>query len=414
MVSPASSSQNQKHIIIIGAGVTGLSTSLALLTSPSSSNYKITIIASHIPADLSPEYTSPWAGGHWRSHVGLSDADAETRSWDERTYKYWTRLLEDGEQDVKVPGKEGKRESMKEREERIGLGFRTCHYFWGKESDETRGGDGNAIWFRDVVQDFEILDLEIGRKKAILPDGKGELTAIPEGAIMGMKYRSICFDPPRYLSYLFNRVKDLGARIIKAKLDTNQGLSGIVKDAKFQAGEEDIFALINCSGLSARHFLPPSEAAKLFPIRGQTILIKGEASMTTTFVGIPGKHESEMLYVVPRPGSGATILGGCKQVNSWDEDVDGELNERILVDVKGEGFAEELRDSKGEFEVLALQVGFRPGRKGGARCEVEGDGKVDRVWVVHSYGHSGAGYQGSVGCAERVARLVVELERKDA
>jgi len=62
-------SSEEKHIIIIGAGVTGLQTALSLLTSPSTSHYNITIIASHIPGDLAPEYTSPWAGGHWRSHA---------------------------------------------------------------------------------------------------------------------------------------------------------------------------------------------------------------------------------------------------------------------------------------------------------------------------------------------------------
>jgi len=59
----------EKQIIIIGAGVTGLQTALSLLTSPSTSHYHITIIASHIPGDLAPDFTSPWAGGHWRSHA---------------------------------------------------------------------------------------------------------------------------------------------------------------------------------------------------------------------------------------------------------------------------------------------------------------------------------------------------------
>jgi D-amino-acid oxidase len=31
---------------------------------------------------------------------------------------------------------------------------------------------------------------------------------------------------------------------------------------------------------------------------------------------------------------------------------------------------------------------------------------------VHSYGHAGAGYQNSVGCAERVVELVRGLEGK--
>lgn len=399
----ASTLQQPKEILILGAGITGLSTALALLTS--TNKYKITILATHIPGDFSPAYTSPWAGGHWRSHVGLSDADAENREWDAATYCTWTKWLEEGDGEV-----EG--ETMEEREKRLGLGFRTCHYFWGKEGEETRGGDGSGISFRDTVRDFGILDLDAERQ-ARSSDG-GE-RGVPEGAILGMRYKSICFDPPRHLLYLFEQVKKLGARFIKTRVDTSEGLVGVIKDAKYQAGIENVFAFINCSGLSARHFVSKDEAEKLFPIRGQTILIKGEAKMTRTYIGIPGNPDSEMLYVVPRPGSNTTILGGCKQAGNWDEKIDEELNGRIIEGVKKEILCEELRDEEGEFEMLSYQVGFRPGRKGGTRVEIESDAegrreKVDDTWVVHSYGHAGGGYQGSVGCAERVAQLVEDLE----
>lgn len=301
--------------------------------------------------------------------------------------------------------------NMEESEKRLGLGFRTCHYFWGKEGEETLGHDGTGIWFKDLVSEFEILDLDEPRRK------NGE-DGLPQGVIMRMRYKSICFDPSRHLAFLFEKVQQLGARIIKVKVDSSRGPGGVVQDAKrilAENGEdEQLFALINCAGLSARHFLPPEEAEKLFPIRGQTILIKGEAKMTQTFVGIPGKPDSEMLYVVPRPGSATTILGGCKQVGNWDEEVDEALSARIIEGVKKERLCEDLRDENGDFEVLSYQVGFRPGRKGGPRVEVEKDvdGKVklvDGTRVVHSYGHAGAGYQGSVGCAEAVVELVQGL-----
>lgn len=51
-----------------------------------------------------------------------------------------------------------------------------------------------------------------------------------------------------------------------------------------------------------------------------------------------------------------------------------------------------------------MQVGLRPGRKGGVRVEREVLGSGRRV--VHAYGHAGAGYQNSVGCARKVVSLV--------
>jgi D-amino-acid oxidase len=54
-----------KHIIILGAGVTGLTTALKLNSGPTPAQYDITIIAAHFPGDESIDYTSPKAGADW-------------------------------------------------------------------------------------------------------------------------------------------------------------------------------------------------------------------------------------------------------------------------------------------------------------------------------------------------------------
>ncbi|KAA8564086.1 hypothetical protein EYC84_012072 [Monilinia fructicola] len=165
------------------------------------------------------------------------------------------------------------------------------------------------------------------------------------------------------------------------------------------------------------------EAAKLFPVRGQVVLVRGEASVCRTLVDDLGERGDELLYVIPRPGSGTSVVGGCKQKNNWDPTPDHALTERILERVKSAGWAEEFTNEKGEIEVLDILVGFRPGREGGTRVEVEGVGdvdgdgdgnekgkKVDGVWVVHNYGHASGGYQRSIGCAEEVVGLIEGLE----
>ncbi|PSS28240.1 hypothetical protein M430DRAFT_32691 [Amorphotheca resinae ATCC 22711] len=395
-----------KQIIILGAGVTGLQTALSLLTSPhqtSASPYKITLIASHVPGDVSIQYTSPWAGGHWRSHATLSASDSESREWDGRTYSYWMQLLKNGD------GKEG--ESYEERVQRIGLAIKESRNYWGKASEETAAG-GVGLWWRDVVEGFEVLDLQGGHWEQ-----KGEKP--PNGSVFAINYQSIAINVPQYLSYLEERATQLGARIIKSSVDVSNGLEGVVRDAKRillssdpSLSENSIFALVNATGLSARHFVGPEEAAKLYPARGQTILVKGEAQMCRTYVDDPSAKDDEITYVIPRPGSGTTILGGCKQAGSWEENVDEDLHARILERVEKHGMAEELRTGQGRsFEVLARQVGFRPGRKGGPRVELEerGGGNIDGIWVVHSYGHAGAGYQNSIGSAEKVVGLIEAL-----
>jgi D-amino-acid oxidase len=53
-------------------------------------------------------------------------------------------------------------------------------------------------------------------------------------------------------------------------------------------------------------------------------------------------------------------------------------------------------------------IGFRPARTGGLRLERGEDIVADstRVKVFHNYGHSGAGWQASWGCAEDVVKLL--------
>lgn len=386
--------QPAKQVIVLGAGVTGLQTALCLLTSTPA--YKVTLLATHLPGDNAIQYTSPLAGGHWRSHVGLASSDALVRQWDARTYESWARLLRDGD------GKVG--ETYEERVKRIGLGFRESRNYWAKEGSETEP-NGDGLWWKNTVENFRVLNL------AQTTDEKP-----PAGAIFGIKYQSICINVPQYLAYLYAEVARLGARIVKASVDVSGGLEGAVRDAKRIALAEDenknssIFALVNATGLSARHIVGVEEASKLYPIRGQTVLVKGEAQRSRTYVEFAGGED--IAYVVPRPGSGTTIIGGCKQVGNWAEEGDQVLNEKILETAKREGMAEELQTgTDGGFEIISYQVGWRPGRKGGPRVELEEDssGKVDGIWLVHAYGHAGGGYQASVGSAERVVEILESL-----
>jgi D-amino-acid oxidase len=313
------------------------------------------------------------------------------REYDKSTYDTWARILETNSVEA----------------DHLGLGFKECLTYWGKEGPDTEGLDGRGLWWRDVVMDFEVLDLK-------------KEDCVPEGAVMGVKHRTICLNVPKHLRYLIYKVREAGVNVIRSEVDVSHCLDGVVKDAKrivmksnLAVKEGDFLALINCTGLEARRFVEDGEAAKLYPIRGQTIIVKGEATMDRTYDDSPqpSSMDDELTYVIPRPGSGTTILGGCKQKGNWDSKVDEALNERIMERIKKWGFAEELRrtDGQRDFDVVSSQVGLRPGRKGGPRVEIEGKKKVDGVWVVHSYGHAGAGYQNSGGCSEKVAKLVGEL-----
>lgn len=129
------------------------------------------------------------------------------------------------------------------------------------------------------------------------------------------------------------------------------------------------------------------------------MLVKGEARSTITRVG-----DGYRAYCIPRPGSGTTILGGTKEEGVWDETPDARVTEQILR-LNALQVPELLTGVDGGFEVVSVQCGLRPARRGGPRVERE---KVGDWEVVHAYGHAGAGYQNSVGSARLVLELVGE------
>ena len=63
---------------------------------------------------------------------------------------------------------------------------------------------------------------------------------------------------------------------------------------------------MNASGLGAKELVPDDG---IFPVRGQTVLVRGEAKHAKTM--------NENRYCIPRPGSSTTILGGTRETGNW-------------------------------------------------------------------------------------------------
>ncbi len=216
---------------------------------------------------------------------------------------------------------------------------------------------------------------------------------------------------PMYLNYLLETAKSRGVTVIKATLpecstflETLKSSAEIIK-SHFNRGEDaevpHISAFVNATGISALKIVPDPN---IYPIRGQTVTVAGEANGITTIDALPANPtttSTPIMYILPRPHSNTTILGGTKQVGDWTAEPDPKTTEEILRRAKE--WAPELLNEKGEFEVLSQQVGLRPGRKGGARIEIE---EMEGNIVCHAYGHAGAGYQNSVGSANKVVQLL--------
>ena len=103
---------------------------------------------------------------------------------------------------------------------------------------------------------------------------------------------------------------------MKAQLPTEQGLGGTLRAAtellrEGEGGEGnggvEVDVWVNTTGLSAKWVCGDES---MFPVKGQTVLVKGEAKGARTWV-------DKDSYVIQRPGSGTTILGGTREVGNW-------------------------------------------------------------------------------------------------
>ncbi|KAI9706792.1 MAG: hypothetical protein M1820_004763 [Bogoriella megaspora] len=273
------------------------------------------------------------------------------------------------------------------------------------------------LWWAPLVRSFRAL-----------PDD-----ALPPRAHSGVAFNSVTVNTMKYLAFLVRKVRSLGGRIIRFRVPTKGGLEVALKRIEELLEPPDLgdmdesskrsskssdkpVAYVNCTGMGARVLVPDS---KMYPIRGQTILVKGEASCIRTLEGFDEERKEKYVsYVIPRKGSGTTILGGTKQEGNWHVEADEqttkdilqrcrELAPELLTGVRTDegGNQQDPEEEEGEFEVVRVNVGLRPAREGGARVELDesiGNGQV----LVHCYGHAGAGYQNSVGAARKVIGIL--------
>lgn len=115
--------------------------------------------------------------------------------------------------------------------------------------------------------------------------------------------------------------------------------------------------------------------------------------------------DDEACYIMTRAAGGGTMLGGSYQKGSWESQVDPNLAVRIMK--RAIAVYPKLTDGQGieKLDIVRHGVGLRPVRDAGARVDRE---RIDRLWVVHNYGHGGAGYPSSYGCAQEAVKLVDE------
>ncbi|KAJ1642096.1 D-amino acid oxidase [Coemansia asiatica] len=355
-------------VIVVGCGVIGLTTALVLQRTQ---RYSVTVVGRDIPEDLlgphgiSQSWASPFAGANWRPCS--ADHEQQMQIAEQLTYFMMRDIAEESPQaGIKIITK----------------------------------------------ADFGSSKGELGTKPRFLGYVKGvhevERRYWPENAVFGYTYESVVVNVPLYLSWLVAEFRGLGGVVTKGELKHISDALRFIDDGRCET-------IINCTAMGSLSLGGVADDS-VYPTRGQVVLVDAPNVNITT--GTPGNSEDKAAYVIPR-GDGTVILGGVFEEGNTNAHQDMQTTDEILYQClamcpqlisgyssTGKSFnnavskddVEELRK-----RIIAINVGFRPSRKGGPRLEVQ---RMGKIVIVHNYGHSGYGYQTSWGYASMAASML--------
>lgn len=350
-------------IVVVGAGVTGLTTSLFL----AEKGHDVTIIAKKFFFDgyEDPCYTSNFAGANWQSFAGPEEY--EIQDYDRPGYLKFMRLAE--------------------TEPKAGVWQKKNVRYIEKEAFKAKyNNDASKVelpWFKSLVKDFRIFS-------------ESEL---PEHVAYGYEFTGVVITVPIYLNYLLNKCIDLGVTYRRVTLDH------IIEANKFHSSGLKPDVLVNCTGVLASK-LGGVQDSKVHPIKGQLTVVENNIDALYGVDFFKSEYPDDLLYVMPRREGGA-IIGGCMLAGNWGSEFDKEMGKRSLANAAK--YLPQFLDPKfgnpPEFRIVREQVGFRPGRTGGPRIEIDSEIKN----LVHNYGIGGAGYQSSYGTVAKTVALVEKV-----
>lgn len=357
------------RIVVIGAGVIGLTTAYELLKKDPSN--EVTIVSQNFPTDFEfkKNYTSPFAGANWESFA--TDDDKFVQEIDAIGYKKFYELIK--------------------TKPEAGVTARKNVNYITKEKFEKDGFVKHLPWFA-----FGKFSIECGFRELKSNEFDNNKFAY------GFEFDGLVISTSYYLSFLINECWRLSNEIEgpNARFAIRRNSIKKLSDAfTLHASGKKSDIVINCTGLLAREIedIEIEEREKIYPVRGVVYVAKNSTGLNKITV-VEIDKEDEALYIMPRR-EGELIIGGCFQKGIESKFVDSELRERILNRCH-----EYLPDYNWEnLEIVREQVGFRPFRVGGYRIERCGK-------IIHCYGLGGAGYQSSWGCVAKVVNLVSEID----
>jgi len=191
----------------------------------------------------------------------------------------------------------------------------------------------------------------------------------------GFSLRVPLMDTTIYLDYLAARFGKAGGEI-----------HANVRFEKLEDVDTQFDLVLNCAGIGARELVCDHD---LEPHRGQVAIAPRIEGLSCAIVC----DDAPLMYAIPRAKD--CVFGGTNDVSD-NLLADPATTSRITAEC-----SRVLNIDKPP--ILAERVGLRPFRRSGLR--LERDRLRDSRTIIHNYGHGGAGFTLSWGCARKVLEL---------
>ncbi|KAI1298665.1 nucleotide-binding domain-containing protein [Xylaria venustula] len=370
-------SSKSPHILVIGGGVVGLVSSWVLLDR----GYRVTILSKAWTSD-EQRLTSQIAGALWEYPPAVcgqhTDAIslAHSKRWCMTAYHIWDAIA-----------------SIPSLSQESGVRMMPSDFFFPEKiEDAPREYSKMAEIMASGVRGFY-------RGSDIIEDRGVDPSY---GAVDAYELMAPIIDTDKAMHWLTSLVQSKGARLVTETI--KEDLINIEDSlrARFQAD-----VIVNCTGLQS---LTLAGDSTVYPIRGGLIRVindgttfpKVNAALTIT---ADAAHSSnEIVFLVPR-NDNILLIGGITEPHKWDLDLTLESPIIRRMRERCDNFLPGLKDARLDPD-YPLAQGLRPFR--GSNVRVERELRRPGSRIVHSYGHGGAGWSLSFGCAQDVAALVDE------
>lgn len=352
-----------RHALIVGAGVSGLTTALELR----GRGMRVTVIAEK----FAPDIVSVVAGALWEWPPAVCGFHHDqvslerSKNWCMVSFQRFREMAQRS-----IPG----------------VYFRMSNFYFTEVVEADAQDLHKMQEIQAAVPGFERLPAK----------AEYEDVSTQYGVVDGYRHKAPMIDTDAYMAWL--REECLRSGVAIAQRRVSGPLAGRRAELLAEYGAD---VLVCCAGLGVLEL----RETEMYPLRGALVRMKNDGrrfpkvTESHCISHRQGSDRQDIIFIVPR-GEDMLVLGGLTEPDEWETGLSldyapvREMFERCLA------FMPKL--AGGELDPAEnVRTGLRPFRRGGV-CVMHDA----QEGIFYNYGHGGSGFTFSWGCAEELADLV--------